>query len=366
MTTLEDVTKAAQEYGASEVLAAILPLRMAIDARDAALNASATKLATSQARVDQLAVELAAALAKPAGPRWYQHAGNLTLAERKNLTIGEYVPGPATTGLLPGTVPSRLKIVRGLQTLEAGDPIADTYFTDGVVFAGRRDLNNCQFGGPKNAASSNAVIRPKDLNKGLYGSILSDSVVDASSEWDRSHLAGIWLGNATLRRVEVRGGTDALDFLTFTTEPTLTEGGWYHDTDWKSKATGATAGLNPDGQTHNDGAQYHRGSGPITMRGDLFENHNNAGLMISQVSADPKHHSSVILLDRLFFGGGMTTGINISVGNGDAFEGLKIVRPVFAPNPKAWLILRNPNTFRGQIGTPQMFDGTPAPISRGF
>lgn len=263
---------------------------------------------------------------------------------------GTYVPGPTTTGLL--TDKSALTVVRGRQTLSRGGEIRNIWFPDGVVLAAPHTFRNVAFGPPRNPSTATACVVGDNAN-GLYGSVFEDFLIDGegSSAW----VNGIFATNCTLRRGEITGVTDCIDFLYQCPQPTLTEGNWLHDTKlWRN-----VPGVNSDGVTHNDGGQFHRGK-HITMRGDFIDQVQSQAIMIKQeVSTSAADKLEDILLDRVFFGGGWyNAGLKVHFDRGNDLSGVTIVEPVFTQvQPKPYIVV-HPST-RPHIIRARMADGTP-------
>lgn len=297
--------------------------------------------------------------------------------DRSKLTLGAYIPGRGTAGLLPGWTPNMLEPVyppgstataKGTSTqitINGPGPYINKIFWGTVLmkYPGATFIN-CAFPGP---GVGQACI--KCYGTGYEQWIASDCLVDAGlwmdplltrpggepawsrDKWHRNacNTNGIHGGRFSLFRTEIRRVGDSFSETMVKRDAsdvgfTLGEGNWFHENAYYFAADWATVGVQSDGN-HADNVQLTNG-GSHTWRGNLFggvrneqgytlypadpaaisdnigDDAWNSGLIFTQqTSTDDAHRIQRVLFEKNFYAGGKY-GINhplvsASVGTND-------------------------------------------------
>lgn len=314
--------------------------------------------------------------------------GKLSLEEREKLVLGEYIPGPKTTGLLPGWTPADLDPVyppAGQNHINITTP--QTY--ENKIFWGEVRINapavfrNCMFAGadPVTYTSASGIIRCFGANTPQWEA--HDCVIDPALWLDptvvrpggaaptdlatwRFRLAwttGIYGGACTLRRCEITNVQDGFGLIQAMADEndtdsfSLVEGCWIHRMIYYR----GEGWHQPEG-THSDVVQTHVGRN-LTLRGNMLggerdpvgyaadpgynsgDDAQNACLMLKQErSFDEFDRIENVLIEKNFWQGGVYC-INhaFSESRPNMFETTQIRDNYFIRRANSQYVIRHEN-----------------------
>lgn len=286
----------------------------------------------------------------------------LSWAEREVLTLGAYIPGWKTTGLLSGW---------NLEDLTPITPNGSSYYIttnpgqvyENCIFWGEVRPNkvqgvtfkNCAFAGPSPAHGLTTYNSIRCYDQDTKQWWLEDCVIDPflwsrgdlnppGGAYELSDLPGLLRasiairgGRGTVRRVDIRNAQDGFHWIQSKANPSdpaflTVEGSWIHAMNYYR---GPLHPSQPEG-THSDGFQSHYGSNLI-LRGNMIggahspfgynqtpaynsgDDCYNAGIMLKQetwnVSGVPDRANREIqnvLIEKNFFNGGRDGSFGIN------------------------------------------------------
>lgn len=313
--------------------------------------------------------------------------GKLTLEEREELVLGEYIPGPTTTGLLPGWAPEDLEPVyppgtqHHINVTDPG-PHENKIFWGEVRIQAPAVFRNCMFAGMDPAAYDGATGVIRCFGSGVPQWEAHDCVVDPGlwrdptvtrpggaaatdlATWRRglAWTTGVYGGSCTLVRCEITNVQDGFGLIQGkedTEDPSFTkiEGCWIH----RMIFYRGEGWHQPEG-THSDVIQTHIGSN-LTLRGNMLggardeagyeadpgynsgDDAKNAALMLKQeVSNDELDRIQDVSIEKNFWQGGVFC-INhaFSEGRPNMFESTRIRDNFFVRRANGQYVIRHAN-----------------------
>lgn len=273
---------------------------------------------------------------------------NLSEEERDQLVLGEYIPGPNTTGLLPGWTAGDLEPVypsagQNHINITTPGPHENKIFWGEVRIQAPAVFRNCMFPGqdPATYSGHSGIIRcfgsgvPQweahdcVIDPGLWRDPTvtrpGDAPITDLTTWrlGLSWTTGVYGGSCTLRRCEITNVQDGFGLIQAKADPddpsfSLIEGCWIHRILFYRGE-----GWHQEEGTHSDAVQTHVGSN-LTLRGNMLggvrdeagyeanpgynsgDDAKNAILMLKQeVSNDELDRIENVLIEKNFFQGGV-------------------------------------------------------------
>lgn len=193
-------------------------------------------------------------------------------ASRASLVLGTYMPGPETTGVLPG-IP-RDTVVGNVTLSTPGLVYENKTIIGRLSITGPNiTVRNCEVQGGPSPTSSGVVTC---TNQNCFNAVFEDCTIYPSTP---HYLWGGVVGHDyTLRRCNVYGATDIINIHnTYLTGQKIfvyqtgvvIEQSWLHDYFWWTAATPNVV-HGTDTETHNDVIQHYGGSGSI-IRGNCID-----------------------------------------------------------------------------------------------
>ena len=291
------------------------------------------------------------------------------LSERDSLVLGTYIPGPGTTGVLPGTnLTTREANSSGYVTLSTpNQTIRDTEFWGTVQFnAPGIRLENCALRGknPNLITSTSECLRSYGENN--YHGVLVDCTIDPLP-WQEERgiplkaILGVHGGNVELYRCEITNVEDAWSHLghsvmagesSVRSHFSVLEQSWCHRMFFTNGPSVTQSGR----RTHSDVFQIQSGKN-ITIRGNMLggardmtgyrtwpDGYNsgddafNAALQVAQgVDASDDALVENVIFDRNWVAGG-TSGVNHSYSSArpNTFATMSVTNNRFFTRGTGW------------------------------